>query len=286
MVDVSYFNSLMYTAADMKRRRLALQEHPGLAACDGVSTESAGDDGSQTVRIVLAEENTAAYADLDGIVSLAEDYAGTDTVMEIQLNVTNLLTVEEVTLATGDVHFDGNVFVKGNVGSGAGIYATGDLLVGGFVESAHIETGGDIMIRQGMNASGEGEIHAGGDVNGYFFEAVRIHAGGNIHGDYFMNCDLIAQGRINVMGKKGSLVGGRACAEQGLRANRLGNQAGLATYVQLGTGERLHRQELDLNEAVRSVTFEIERVRWTNSKRLGSVRVKKSENKIVVFSNR
>ena len=34
------------------------------------------------------------------------------------------------------------------------------------------------------------------------------------------------------------------------------------------------------------VTFEIERVRWTNSKRLGSVRVKKSENKIVVFSNR
>lgn len=288
-LDVSYFNSLMYTAADMKRRRLALQEHPGLAACDGVSTESAGDDGSQTVRIVLTEENTAAYADLcseasetvrieilqalnssgitygirydaidrmaageeprghvlvaagslpedgqdgyyeyffrtnvartpktmadgnvdyrnvewfeqvkkgqklacyhgattgkngmavtgreiparkgreqciltgngfhrledgktyvadlDGIVSLAEDYAGTDTVMEIQLNVTNLLTVEEVTLATGDVHFDGNVFVKGNVGSGAGIYATGDLLVGGFVESAHIETGGDI----------------------------------------------------------------------------------------------------------------------------------------------
>ena len=143
-LDVSYFNSLMYTAADMKRRRLALQEHPGLAACDGVSTESAGDDGSQTVRIVLAEENTAAYADLDGIVSLAEDYAGTDTVMEIQLNVTNLLTVEEVTLATGDVHFDGHVFVKGNVGSGAGIYATGDLLVGGFVESAHIETGGDI----------------------------------------------------------------------------------------------------------------------------------------------
>ena len=88
------------------------------------------------------------------------------------------------------------------------------------------------------------------------------------------------------MGKKGSLVGGRACAEQGLRANRLGNQAGLATYVQLGTGERLHRQELDLNEAVRSVTFEIERVRWTNSKRLGSVRVKKSEKRIVVFSKR
>ena len=34
------------------------------------------------------------------------------------------------------------------------------------------------------------------------------------------------------------------------------------------------------------VTFEIERVRWTTSKRLGSVRIKKSEDKIVVFSDR
>ncbi|MGN0337637.1 MAG: DUF342 domain-containing protein [Lachnospiraceae bacterium] len=307
------------------------------------------------------EDGKTYIADLDGIVSLTENYAGTDTVMEILMNVTDLLTVEEVTLATGDVHFDGNVYVKGNVGSGAGIYATGDVLVGGFVEAAHIETGGDIMIRQGMNGSGDGEIHAARDVNGYFFEAVKISAGGSIHGDYFLNCELTAQGKIVVMGKKGSLAGGRACAEQGLRANRLGNQAGLATYIRLGESDRLRAREMEINEAVRSidaeletltraheefmrkyqpqirntmelfqkiqsaiytkeqeldgwmrkrrcledekrkavsvsavvetklyesVTFEIERVRWTNTKRLGSVRVKKSENKIAVFSNR
>lgn len=307
------------------------------------------------------EDGRTYIADLDGIVSIEEDYAGTDTVMKIQMNVTDLLTVEEVTLATGDVHFDGNVYVKRNVGSGAGIYATGDVLVGGFVEAAHIETGRDIMIRQGMNGFGGGEIHAARDVNGYFFEAVKIDAGGSIHGDYFLNCELTAQGRIDVMGKKGSLAGGRGCAEQGLRANRLGNQAGLETYVRLGESDRLRRRELEIDQAVRgieaeleiltraheefirkyqpqvcstmelfqkiqsaictkeqelegwmqkrrcledekqkaafvsavvetmlyeNVTFEIERVRWTNTKRLGSVRIKKSENKIAVFSNR
>lgn len=300
-------------------------------------------------------------ADLDGVVTYSENYAGTDTIVEIRMDVTNLLTVDSVTLATGDVHFDGNVCVRGNVGSGAGIYASGDVLVGGFVESAFISSGGSVMIRQGMNASGAGEIRAAGDVNGCFFEAVKIDAGGSIHGDYFMNCELYARGKIDVMGKKGSLVGWEACAELGLRANRLGNQAGLSTCIKLGVSDRLRKEELDLNEQVRNVsaemetltrahdefvkkyqpevcnsidlflkvesaiytkekemdelmrkqklleeekrrtaavsavvetklyenvTFEIDRIRWKNTKTLGSVRVKKMEKKIQVFSNR
>ena len=40
------------------------------------------------------------------------------------------------------------------------------------------------------------------------------------------------------------------------------------------------------NKLYEGVTFEIEQVRWTTSKRVGSVRVTKSENKIVLFSNR
>lgn len=308
----------------------------------------------------LADGNTYV-ADLDGIVSYSENYAGTDTLIEIQMNVKNLMTVDAVTLATGDVYFDGNVHVTGNVGSGARVCATGDVLVGGFVESAHIESGGDILIRQGMNASGDGDICAAGNVNGCFFEAVKIHADGNIRGDYFLNCELYAQGIIEVMGKKGSLVGGMTCAERGLRANSLGNQAGLPTYIRLGMSDRLRVQEMDIGEAMigvqaeldaldqaheelmrkyspqvrgsmdlflkiesaiytkekemeqweqkmrlleeekrkasvvsavvesklyEGVTFEIDRIRWKTTKRLGSVRVKKSDNKIAVYSNR
>lgn len=289
-------------------------------------------------------------ADLDGIVTLS------DTKME----VTDLLVTDEVTLATGDINFDGNVFVSGNVGSGVKICAQGDILIGGFVESAHIEAGGSVMIRQGMNASGEGVVRAKGDINGYFFEAVEIDAGANIHGDYFMNCTIHAQGMVNVMGKKGMLVGGRTCAEEGIKVNQLGNQAGLKTYIKLGMSERLRKRELAVTESIHGVQgeletlnhahedlvkkypsqirnsmelylkiesaiytkeqqmrdlmielgqieeektkvrtvsavvenhlydgviIEIDGVRW-KSRRLGSVRIKKSENKIMVFSNR
>lgn len=204
------------------------------------------------------EDGKTYVADLDGIISFSENYVETNTMPEIQMDVTNLLTVEEVTLATGDVHFEGNVYVKGNIGSGAGVYVSGDVLVGGFVEAAHIISGGDIMIRQGMNGSGEGEIRAAGDVSGYFFEAVRIDAGGSIHGDYFLNCELHTKDKIIAAGRKGSLAGGSACAEQGIQVNGLGNQAGLLTYIRLGTGERLLRKELEINEAIRSATSELE----------------------------
>ncbi|MGN0413203.1 MAG: DUF342 domain-containing protein [Lachnospiraceae bacterium] len=303
------------------------------------------------------EDGKTYVADMDGIVSLSEE--GTNARQEIWMNVTALLTVEEVTLATGDIHFEGNVYVNGNVGSGAKIFAAGDILINGFVEAAYIESGGNIMIRHGMNGSGEGEVRAYGDVNGYFFEKARIHAGGNIHGDYFLNCELHAQKTITVVGKKGSLAGGKAYAEQGLKVKSLGNQAGLFTYIQLGVSERLYKQEIECNEEIRNVngeletlnrayheftrkyeaqvrnsmdmflkiqsaiytkekeldqwtkkkhslekekgkaahvcaivetrlhegvTFEIEGVRWKSKELLG-VRIKKSENKIVVFSN-
>lgn len=204
------------------------------------------------------EDGKTYVADLDGIVTLEMKSAGANALPEIHMNVTNLLTVPEVTLATGDVNYEGNVFVVGNVGSGAEICATGDILVGGFVEAAHLLAGGDIMIRQGMNASGEGEVRAAGSVNGSFFESTKVYAVGDIHGDYFMNCELYAQGKIYVLGKKGSLVGGTACAEQGLRVNILGNQAGLATYIRLGVSERLHKQELELHEQMRNIHAELD----------------------------
>lgn len=213
--------------------------------------------------IYRAEDGDTYIASLDGIVSIREIYEEKDIPVEIQMNVTNLLTLKEVTLATGDINFIGNVFVEGNVGSGAKINATGDVLVNGFVETAQIISGGNILLRQGMNAKGEGVIQASGDVNGCFFEAAKIYAGGNIHGDYFLNCDLYAQGKICVMGKKGSLAGGHTCAEQGLLVNYLGNQVGLATYVRLGISDRLYKMEQDVNTAIQNVTAELDRLKRT-----------------------
>lgn len=182
---------------------------------------------------------------------------GIVTLHEYKLDVSSLLIMDEVNLATGDVDYQGCVLINGNVSSEASIRATEDVIVKGYVENAQITCGGNAILRQGMNASGKGYIHAGGDVMGCFFEGVDIDAGGNIVGDYFLNCKMHTAKKLNAIGKKGTITGGRIYAEEGLRVNNLGNKVGLSTYVKLGIGERLVKMEDELEEAIRQVNQEL-----------------------------
>lgn len=192
----------------------------------------------------------------DGKTYISE-MQGIVTLQDFVLNVSRLLVMKEVNLATGDVEFAGSVLVEGNVNSGATIKATEDVMVKGFVEAAKIICGGNVFLQQGMNASGNGSINALKDVIGYFFESADVYAGGNIQGDYFLNSNLHAEGKVNVTGKKGMLVGGMVWAERGMKVNSLGNQSGLPTYVKLGNIERILQKEKDLNETFSSVKQEL-----------------------------
>lgn len=74
----------------------------------------------------------------------------------------SLLVLDDVTSATGNVDFDGSIYVRGNVGQGVSIHATRDVLVDGYTESSAIEAGGDIILKKGNNASGRNGVLAGG----------------------------------------------------------------------------------------------------------------------------
>lgn len=182
---------------------------------------------------------------------------GIVTIQDTHLEVSQILVMEEVNLVTGNVDFDGNVFIRGNVSNGTRIQVTGDLVVQGYVEASEIICGGNVLLKQGMNASGIGRIRAGKDVIGRFFEATEIYACGNIQGDYFLNCKMHAEGNVFVSGKKGRLAGGSVFAEKGLRTSNLGNQSGLITYVKLGLMERILQREKELDEEIRGVDEEL-----------------------------
>lgn len=185
------------------------------------------------------------------------DRQGIVTLNGSVMRVMELLIVQDVNLATGDVSYDGSILVEGNVSSGARITATGDIVVKGFVESAELWSEANVVLRRGMNAGGNGSVHAAGDVIGYFFEGAEIYAGGNVMGDYFLNSSIHAEGIVNAIGKKGSLAGGSVCAEKGLRAQSVGNQFGLATYVKLGMAERIQRKQQEVNDQIAEADREL-----------------------------
>lgn len=157
-----------------------------------------------------------------------------EQLQEHRIEITRLCVLEEVTLATGNIDFDGCIYIRGNVGSGVTISATEDVIINGSAEAAVIKCRGEILLRQGINGGGNGYIEAGKKVTGKFLEAVKVVSGGDICANYCLNCDMFAEGSILVHGAKGLLAGGTAQAVREIRASNVGNRAKISTTLRLG----------------------------------------------------
>ncbi len=174
-----------------------------------------------------------------------------------RITISKLLVLEELTIASGRIEYDGNIYVKGNIGYGTTIKAEGDIVVCGSVEAAVIECGGSILLKHGVNASGNGVIRAEKNVHGKFLEAVRVYAGEDIETNYCLNCELHAEGHVRIIGAKGMLIGGITQALKGIEAQNVGNRAGMLTYLKLGMNEELANQQFLIDRKLKEANKEL-----------------------------
>ncbi|WP_333877817.1 DUF342 domain-containing protein [Methylobacter sp.] len=175
-----------------------------------------------------------------------------------------------VDLSTGNMNFDGTINIKGDVKDGMKIHVTGDVFVGGTVEAAEIEAGGNIVIKGGVIGHNE---HSGdpnevptfnaiiiskGSISAHFAENVCMEAGIDIVIEEFsMHNHLTALNRILVGksgGKKGRIIGGIASASVLVKTAIIGSNAGFITKIRAGFNPYLQAQqdklklEIDANE--------------------------------------
>lgn len=170
----------------------------------------------------------------DGL-KLITDVSGHVTLDGDRVSVSNTYTVEaDVDTSTGDIDYDGNVEVKGNVVGGFRIKATGDVEVAGSVENAYIEAGGQIILRRGIQGMGRGELHAGTNIVAKFLESTKARAGGYIQADAIMNSDVSAAGDIIVDGNKGNITGGVTRSATLVQVKNAGTSMGIKTEFEVG----------------------------------------------------
>lgn len=188
----------------------------------------------------LLDDKKTYMATLSGKIELKDQ----------RIEIDKVLIVDEISLATGNVNFDGSVYVMGNVGTGSLIQATGDVVVKGYIESASIESNGSVLLYSGINGNGVGYIMAHGDVNGKFFESCKVYTKGNIFATYCLNCDLHAEDKIYVTGKEGTLAGGMAYARKGIDVQFAGNHVGLATHLRIGVDDAFFDQKNEVDAKI------------------------------------
>lgn len=177
--------------------------------------------------------------------------------------VSPTITVPHVNIASGNLRFDGTINILGDVMEGMKVYALNDIFVGGTVEAAEIEAGGNINIKGGVighiesggsTTSMAGRISCRGSVSARFAKYVTIEAGTSIViEEYSMNNQLTAMNQILVGkpdGKKGLIIGGTARAMMLVQAASIGSNTGIKTYIQAGLNPLTQEQLNDIDREI------------------------------------
>ncbi|MEZ5557750.1 MAG: FapA family protein [Pseudomonadales bacterium] len=176
---------------------------------------------------------------------------GHPVVMANAVHVDNVLTLDNVDIASGNVTFEGSLVVRGEVGSGASIDVTGDVQIKGVVDRASIVAGNDIEIGGGVfgeeTCDGEdcgfaAQLSAGGSVTAKFLSCVLVRAENVVSvREYISHSTVIGKlaVRIGQDGGKGALIGGDCHSDAEVRVNILGTDANVPTAVSVGQGTGL-----------------------------------------------
>ena len=201
--------------------------------------------------IELSEDGLTLTSLVDGHVELVEG----------QVFVSDVLTVENVDNSTGNIECEGSVQVNGNVFTNFSVKAKGDVIVKGVVEGAAIHADGNIVITRGMNGMGRGTLYAGGNIVAKFLENVTAQADGYVASESILHSRIMAGGEVNVDGKRGFITGGRVCAAGGINVKTLGSEMGADTTVEVGTDPKVKGRIAQLQKQIEEDTKTLESIK-------------------------
>lgn len=158
----------------------------------------------------------------------------------------------------GNIRFNGDVEIKGDVRSGLEITTDGSIFIHGHVGGCKLQAGKNITIRQGVQGREKCIITAGNDVACSFVERCSIKAGGNVYADSIMTSDVTARNQVIVSSKKGLILGGTILGSHGVFCKTIGNQVGIITIVQSGFSEEVVKRAGELVDIHYKINADLE----------------------------
>ncbi|WP_286262368.1 DUF342 domain-containing protein [Thalassotalea atypica] len=180
---------------------------------------------------------------------LISTLVGQPKIIDNGMAVDETYQINEVNVSTGHIDFQGSVIIKGDVSEGMKVIATGDITIGGFVESATLEAGGDITISTGIIGKKQdvedsditefqmsSQIRAKGKIYAKYGQYAEIISGGDIRIENQLMHSLVEVGGNLWVGSEdsanGKLIGGYIKATNNVQAGFIGATAGSKTIIE------------------------------------------------------
>jgi len=187
-VDMRELGGVVYIKEGTKLAKLV----PPTKGKNGITVRGKTIEAINGEEYFIEETEGSSFVDEDKTILIA-NMSGMPKHLERSVSVNPLLETDNVDVGTGNIKFDGSIFVKGDACENMKLYATGDVIIGGLVESAFIKARGDLCITQGV--IGRQIV----DENGKTKNNTIIQAKGNINAQFVQYADMSSQSTISVV---------------------------------------------------------------------------------------
>lgn len=203
-------------------------------------------DGKEAVfkigkNVKLSSDGLSVISEVDGTIVYDNDKFSVIQMLEIK---------GDIGVETGNISFQGQVIVNGNVTSGYEVVCEGDLVINGVVEGATLKSGGNLTISRGIQGHDTADITCFGQLTSNFINSATVYCKGDIEAGAIMNSNVKSDGKITVKGKKGLIVGGEITSKSDIEANIVGSEMGIITSIKLGV-------DIEVIEELKTLTHEV-----------------------------
>ncbi|MCF7928984.1 MAG: FapA family protein [Spirochaetales bacterium] len=160
----------------------------------------------------------------------------------------------DVDLNTGNIKFPGDVHVTGSVSPKFYIMTGGTVHIDENVESALVSADGDIVVGGGVKGHGKAALRSKKNIQANYLEQATILSVGNLTvKNACIGCNIKCNGKFELNGEKGYIIGGKVRARNGVVAKNLGSERGSATHISFGQdyliGDRIELEQKELEKA-------------------------------------
>jgi uncharacterized protein len=175
-------------------------------------------------------------AKIDGIIEVGDSH----------ITITpGIVHSGNIDLTTGNLEFEGDVVVQGNIESGTWVSVKGNLTVNGSILGGTIQVTGDVTVEEGIAAVASRCMSVGKNLTAGFINNSHVIVAGNITVKKSIIASLIqAKGAITIVEAAGSIVGGCVCSEEQIQCSSVGRAESAATEIRLGT-DAINQQTLE-----------------------------------------
>lgn len=217
---------------------------------------------------VRARHGRPADLPLGGNFSLSPDGKSLIAAIDGQVSFRNnkfilerLLVIDgDVDLSVGNLNFDGDIVIGGDVRDGYHVEATGNITIRGMVEDAFVCAGGNICLEKGMNGNGSGSLDAQGEIRSKFLENCVVRSSGNVYAGSIIWCTVSCDDSVIVTSEKGAIIGGTCTAANCVEANSIGSRSNRPTTIVIGNTPNMVEQRRVLEEKLEKLEAEHEEV--------------------------